>query len=292
MNIGSIAVIGFGEAAQAFVVGMPGKLISYDRKIETVHERADKLADGQRLGVTMAGSNGEAVAEAGVILSLVTADQAEQAARATAASLRPGAFYFDMNSVAPDTKRLSAEVVENQGGLYVDVAVMAPVHPGRRAVPLLVSGPHAQEGARQLREVGFDMVRVIGDTVGAASAVKMIRSIMVKGIEALSAECAMAAKLSGVLDEVISSLDTSWPSADWVARFDYNLDRMLVHGLRRSEEMDEVVKTIEGLGMRAPMSRGTAERQREIGGFRLAPPQGLDSKLEQLGTLLSHRDNG
>ncbi len=296
MEMGSIAIIGFGEAAQAFAPELTGSLVAYDRKIAEPATRADKLNDGARLGVEMAGTNAAAVAGVGVgvgaILSLVTAGQAGEAAAETARAIAPGAFFFDMNSVAPDTKRDAARVVAAAAGRYVDVAVMAPVHPAGCRVPLLVGGPHAEDGARLLRSIGFARVDVVGDTIGTASAIKMIRSILVKGIEALSAECVIAAEAAGVRAEVLASLDASRSQADWPARIDYNLDRMLVHGSRRAEEMAEVVKTIEALGIAATMSHGTVERQREIGGLRLASPDGLDAKLACLAPHLSLRKDG
>jgi hypothetical protein len=192
-----------------------------------------------------------------------------------------------MNSVAPDTKRAAAQAIAARNGRYVDVAVMAPVHPKRTAVPLLVAGPQAEAGAAVLRAIGFRDVTVVGEHVGAASAIKMIRSVMVKGIEALSAECVLAADAAGVRDAVIASLDASWPGADWGARFDYNLDRMIVHGGRRAAEMEEVVATLDALDTGSAMSRGTVARQRAIGALGLTPPDGLDAKIATLHPFVS-----
>jgi 3-hydroxyisobutyrate dehydrogenase-like beta-hydroxyacid dehydrogenase len=193
-----------------------------------------------------------------------------------------GALWCDMNSVAPGTKRAAARAIEAAGGRYVDVAVMAPVDPARSAVPLLLSGPHAEAGAAALAAVGFTRLRVVPGDVGRASSIKMIRSVMVKGIEALSAECALAAEEAGVLDEVVASLDASWPGADWARRFDYNLDRMLVHGTRRAAEMEEVVKTLDALGTGSAMTRGTVERQRAAGALGHGAPTGLIDKLQHM----------
>jgi 3-hydroxyisobutyrate dehydrogenase-like beta-hydroxyacid dehydrogenase len=144
----------------------------------------------------------------------------------------------------------------------------------------LLSGGHAEEGEARLQALGFAKSRVVGDAVGRASSIKMIRSVMVKGIEALTAECVLAAAQADVLDEVLASLDASERARPWDVRADYNLDRMLVHGLRRAAEMEEVVKTLEGLGMGAAMTRGTVERQRAIGGLGVTlPPEGLGAKI-------------
>ena len=267
-----VAMIGFGEAAIAFAPGLSASLTAFDIKPDR-----PVLANVQSMP-----SNEEALAGASASLSLVTADQALQAATDAAGYLEPGALWFDMNSVAPDTKCAASRVIEAAGGRYVDVAVMSPVHPARTGVPLLVSGPHAEEGAATLRAIGFTKVRVVEGPVGHASSIKMIRSVMVKGIEALTAECVLAADRAGVLDEVIASLDASPAPGDWSARADYNLDRMLEHGLRRAAEMEEVVKTLDALGTGSAMTRGTVVRQREIGALGATPPEGLAAKLALL----------
>jgi 3-hydroxyisobutyrate dehydrogenase-like beta-hydroxyacid dehydrogenase len=160
---------------------------------------------------------------------------------------------------------------------------MSPVNPARLAVPLLVSGPEAARAAGLLAELGFSDVRIVGQRVGEASAIKMIRSVIVKGIEALTAEAMLAAVAAGVTEEVLASLDASERSWPWPRRADYNLDRMMVHGQRRAEEMEEVVKALEGLGVEPILSRATARWQRDIGKLRLGtPPAGLASKLDRI----------
>lgn len=279
----SIAFIGFGEAGMAFAGANAGHAArGYDRKLDDPTTRTAKLADFATCGVGACDSAEEALAGTDIVLSLVTADQALVAASADAAFLAPGALWLDMNSVAPDTKRAAAEIISPRAR-YVDVAVMAPVHPARRGVPLLVCGPHAGAGAAALVALGFDNVTIVSGGIGAASSIKMIRSVMVKGIEALSAECVLAADAAGVREAVIASLDASWPGADWARRFDYNLDRMMVHGLRRAAEMEEVVKTLDALGTGAAMTRGTVTRQRDIGARHIAPAADLEGKLAALG---------
>lgn len=252
---------------------------AYDRKTDDDVLRPAILADYATCAVAPASTLEEALTDATAVVSLVTADQAAIVARQAAPFLAQSAWWFDLNSVAPDTKRDSARVI---GPHYVDVAVMAPVLPAREAVPLLVSGDRAEDAAALLRALGFATVTTMAGGVGAASAVKMIRSIMVKGIEALSAECVLAAEAAGVRDAVIASLDASWPDARWAHRFDYNLDRMMVHGERRAAEMEEVVRTLDALGTGAPLARATVERQRAIGRLSLAPPDRLDAKLSAL----------
>jgi 3-hydroxyisobutyrate dehydrogenase-like beta-hydroxyacid dehydrogenase len=262
------AFIGFGEAGQAFAVSPDWR--AYDLK--------DKSAEFATAGVSGCSSLADAVTGAPAILSVVTADQAAIAAQNAAQHIAAGALYFDMNSVAPDTKRAAAGVIEAAGGHYVDVAVMSPVQPARQAVPLLISGPNADAGIAVLGALGFTNVRAVGDSVGRASTIKMLRSVMYKGVEALTAECLIACERAGVTQEVMASFGN-----DWSEEADYRLDRMMVHGERRSAEMAESVKTLEALGVDAWMTRGTVERQRAIGALGVtSPPEGLAAKLERL----------
>lgn len=278
----ALVFIGFGEAGAAFAGATPAR--GYDLAIDDPARRRAKLDDFARAGVAACDTAAEAFADAHAILSLVTADQALIAAQAAAPLLERGALWFDMNSVAPGTKRAAAAAIESAGARYVDVAIMSPVHPARRNVPLLVCGPHAEAGADLLTELGFTNVTAIGGGVGTASSIKMIRSVMVKGLEALTAECFLAAHAAGVTEQLLASLDAGWAAGGWACRADYNFERMMVHGLRRAAEMEEVVTTLDELGTGSAMTRGTVERQRAIGELGLAAPEGLTAKLDKLGT--------
>ena len=252
-----VALVGFGEAGEAFArsQGWRGETRGWD----VLPERRAAMA---ACGVDTAETVADALGDRAFLLSLVTADAALDAARDYAMLLPEGALWCDMNSVAPDTKREAAVAIELAGGRYVDVAVMAPVDKGM-AVPLLVSGPHALAAQPLLEALGFANVRLVGDEVGRASAIKMIRSVMVKGLEALSWECAAAARAAGVFDEVVASLDASEKAIGWAERVAYNRERMETHGLRRAAEMEESAKTLQGLGVEPVMTRGTVELQRE-----------------------------
>jgi 3-hydroxyisobutyrate dehydrogenase-like beta-hydroxyacid dehydrogenase len=235
------AIIGFGEAGQAFADDQPWPAFDIDP------------------AKTRSGSLAEALKSAKAILSLVTADAAMSAVEAAAPHIATDAFFFDMNSVSPDSKRESAKVIAGAGGRYIDVAVMSPVHQAKRATPLLLSASHAEAGLETLLALGFTNVRVVGDDVGRASSIKMIRSIMIKGLEALTAEMMLAAERAGVTDEVLASLGDGWAS-----KADYNLERMRTHGQRRAAEMEEVAKTLSALDIVPVMTSGTIQRQREM----------------------------
>lgn len=253
-----VALVGFGEAGETFAgaPGWRGKTWGWD----VLPERRAAMAAH---GVKTADDAATALADRAFVISLVTAESALAAARDYAPLLPEGAIWCDMNSVAPDTKRAAAAAVEAAGGRYVDVAVMAPVNPAKLAVPLLVSGPHAIAAQPLLASLGFSNVAVVGEEIGRASAIKMIRSVMVKGLEALSSECAAAAEAAGVFEEVMASLDASEKHAPWAEKVAYNRERMATHGLRRAAEMEESARTLQGLGVEPVMTRGTIRLQRE-----------------------------
>jgi 3-hydroxyisobutyrate dehydrogenase-like beta-hydroxyacid dehydrogenase len=284
MNMG-LSLVGFGEAGQSFAAaaawGTDARI--YDRLTDQDSTRAAKEADYRRVGVSGVLSLPSAVEGAKFVLSLVTADEALAVARLVASCIKAESLFCDMNSVAPATKRAAAAAIEASGAHYVDAAIMAPVNPARLAVPLLLSGGGAEAAAKKLARLGFSNVRVVGSRVGQASSIKMIRSVIVKGIEALTAEAMLAAHAAGVAEEVIASLDASDRNEPWAKRADYNLDRMIVHGLRRAEEMEEAVKTLGDFGVEPLLSGGTARRQREIGALRLTPPaDGIAGKIQQI----------
>ncbi len=225
MNTDSIAFIGFGEAARAFLEGwrtVPGfatRISAYDIKTDSpdADVRAGKRADYAAANVFGAPAAPEAVAGAEAIFSVVTADQAHQAAVAALPGIQKGAFFFDCDSCAPQTKERTAVEVDAAGGRYVDVAVMAPVHPHLHRTPLLISGPHAQAAAPLL--ASLDMAAAVHEgPVGSSSAVKMIRSIMMKGLEALVCECVLAGSKAGVIETVLDSLDDTYPGFGWRRR--------------------------------------------------------------------------
>lgn len=269
-----IAIIGLGEAGSALAQGWgpasAGKIRAYDIKSDDPATRSEITARCDALGVGCCDTLEDAIVGADLVFCTVTADQAVLAARAGAATLTQGTVWLDLNSCAPSSKRVSAGVIEAAGGRYVDVAVMSPVHPKLNMVPCLLSGPHAVEMADILENLPMS-VRVIDGPIGAASSIKMIRSVMVKGLEALTTECVLAAVAAGVEDEVLGSLAKSHPGTDWPRASAYNFERAIVHGDRRAAEMEEVAKTLQDLGLFSDVTEGTIRWQRRLAGAVPAP---------------------
>lgn len=261
-----ITFIGFGEAATAFVDGWTDvtDIRAFDIKTDDEAQRPTLLSRYQKHGVAGRLSVQEAVTDADMVFCTVTADQAPVAAQAAAPYLKPGALWFDMNSCAPSSKRQAAETIEAAGARYVDVAVMAPVYPQQNLAPLLLAGPHAAEAEPLLKALPMAPAIVEGP-VGSASSIKMIRSIMMKGLEALTAECVLAAVNAGVDEAVLSSLGKTYPGIDWPFQAAYNLERSLVHGVRRAAEMREVAKTVTDLGFPSDMATATVSWQERLG---------------------------
>jgi 3-hydroxyisobutyrate dehydrogenase-like beta-hydroxyacid dehydrogenase len=272
---GAIAFIGFGEAATAILKGWRQALPAicprvYDIKTDSPVSavRAAKLEDYRQWAVEACDTSAIATAGTRIVFSLVTADQAHAAALAAARDLPAGTLFLDGNSCSPGAKRQSAKAIEAAGGRYVDLAIMAPVHPALHKTPLLVSGPHAETALGALARLGMVAEAVEGG-IGAASSIKMVRSIMIKGLEALVAECMLSARLAGVETPVIASLDKTFPGFDWTGRSAYMLERVMTHGIRRAAEMREVAATVTELGLDAGMVRATVDWQQAIGDLRL-----------------------
>jgi 3-hydroxyisobutyrate dehydrogenase-like beta-hydroxyacid dehydrogenase len=195
----------------------------------------------------------------------VTAGECRAAAAEAAAALTPGAFYLDLNSVSPATRAEAARTIEATGGCYVEAAVMSPIAPKGSASPVWLGGPHARRFLPLAHSLGFTGAAVYADTIGAASAAKMCRSVIVKGMEALLAESLLTARHYGVEDAVLASLRDLFPVGDWRRLAGYMISRSLQHGRRRAEEMREAVLTVAEAGFEPWMSAGCVERQQWAG---------------------------
>lgn len=253
------AFIGFGEAAQALISiagnNAPDAISAFDIKTRDEDTREAKLMDYIQFQVNGAFNPAQAVSGAQLIFSLVTPAQAKQALEPLHNALAEKQTIIDCNSCAPDIKKHNAALVESQGAAYIDAAIMSPVKSGSNKIPLYISGKKAAQIVPQLHYLGFD-VTVISEQVGDASQIKMLRSAMVKGLEALTTECMLAAHQAGVAPYVIESLEKSYPQLNLSQLALYHMERMLTHGKRRSEELKSVVETLASLNINTSMSSG------------------------------------
>jgi 3-hydroxyisobutyrate dehydrogenase-like beta-hydroxyacid dehydrogenase len=208
----------------------------------------------------LAGSHAELAASADCIVSAVTASQAVPVAQACAPAIKQGCWFLDFNSASPGAKQRAAALIDGAGGRYVEGAVMTSVPPYRIKVPLLLGGSSARELAPFLVTLGFD-AKVASDELGVASAVKMCRSIMIKGLEAMVIESFTTARAYGVEDAVLASLAETFPGINWEKQGAYFFQRVIEHGRRRAEEVREVAETVREAGLTPWSAQGTAERQ-------------------------------
>lgn len=264
MTLESIAIIGFGEVGGIFARDLlatgAGRVAAFDIAFAVPDSPASRTAREQ--GAAVCASAAEAAGRAGLVISCVTAGAALDAARAAAdgAGLRHGPFFLDVNSVSPGTRREAASVVEQAGGRYVEAAVMTSVPPHGIRSPMLLGGPHAAAFIERAAPFGMRLT-AFSPEIGPASSVKMCRSVMIKGLEALATECLLAARHYGVERQVLASLADTLPHEDWRRLARYLISRPLVHGRRRAEEMREAARTVCEAGIEPILSAPTALRQ-------------------------------
>ncbi len=257
-----VALIGYGEVGRILAEDLRAQQVvvsAFDIALESDAGRA--MRDHAREhGSVLADSHAAAVRDAPLVISAVTASQAVAVARACAGGLARDAFFLDFNSASPGAKIEAARCVGAAGGRYVEGAVMTSVPPYRIKVPLLLGGPDAAALEPMLHALGF-AAKVASAQLGVASATKMCRSVMIKGLEAMVIEAFITARRYGVEDAVLASLHETFPGIDWEKQGAYCFQRVIEHGRRRSEEVREVAVTVREAGLEPWSAAGTAERQ-------------------------------
>ena len=260
----AIGFIGFGEAGFSIGRGLKSagvaQLFAYDIAADSADRGPLIRSRAADAGATLVPGSAELTVSCDILFSTVTSSSALDAARQTAPLLQSRHLYADLNSVSPDLKRQIDLVVTAGGATFVEAAVMAPVQPYGHRVPMLIGGPAAHRFVEMLSPLGMRL-EALGGSVGKAAAVKMCRSIVVKGIEALLAECVLGASQYDADDKVFASLDETWPGVDWKKLADYTMGRVVVHGERRAREMEEVAETLRAIGVEPIMAEATARRQ-------------------------------
>lgn len=271
-----IAFIGFGEVGQRFsrdLLTNEGLEISaYDIVFDDPGRRAARLEIAQAIGVAPAASAAEACRGADVTISAVTADQAETVAQAAAGFLSRGQILFDVNSASPGTKQRAAAHLESSGAEYVEGAVMGPVLKPGIKVPILTAGPAAEQASEVLNALGMNLTPVAREH-GRAAAIKLCRSIVIKGLEALMLDCARATKHWDVEADVFASLAETFPSIDWKQLAANMGERVATHGVRRAAEMREAAEMLQETGFDSSLMRAVADAQERGARGKEAPEQ-------------------
>lgn len=277
-----IRFIGFGEAARAFAESLKVRAPSlsfscYDILFDSEGPDGSVAAAARELGAKACAHPDDGIEQANWIVLAVTADSSFEAAQSVAGALSPGQTVVDINSVSPARKRRTAAVVNATGAAYVDMAVMAPVKPAGHRTPVLVAGALPAGFGASLRDLDFRF-EIVSEEPGQATAVKMVRSVFVKGLEALTAQTLLAATKSGCYDRIMASLSTSYPGLKWPGFPEYQVERMTTHGIRRAAEMRESAATLDELGLQGELVRQIAIAQETLG--RAGSP-GQDLALDE-----------
>ena len=267
-----LCLIGYGEAGRIFAQGLMASgqftVTAFDLQLTAAGDaqvatamQVAATAAGVRLHATLAA----AMAGARVIISAVTANAALDVMQQVAALLQeqqpsPPPFVMDINSISPAAKQRGFALISAAGAHYVEAAVMASIPPCGLAVPILLGGPHTTSFMELMAGSGMRM-RTAADEIGIASAIKMCRSVMIKGLEALTIESLFAARHYGVEEQVIASLSETFPGIDWPQQADYLVSRVVQHGRRRAAELREVAHTVDDAGLTPWLSDAIAQRQ-------------------------------
>ena len=264
-----IGLVGFGEVGRLFGTGLQPKVEwvgAWDLKLQHASTRGELANVAQRSGVVLCESAAALCQEANFLISAVTASQALSVAQEAAGLLQPGSVFLDLNSASPGTKQRSAALIEGVGGRYVEAGVMTSVPPYGVRVPMLIGGPHAKALLPSLQALGLD-AKVASDAVGVASATKMCRSVMIKGLEALVLESYATARHYGVEDAMLDTLQETFPGIDWQQQGSYFFRRVAQHGKRRAEEMREAANTVREAGFEPVMASAIAIKQDWMAGL-------------------------
>ncbi len=257
-----VGLVGYGEVGRILAEDLRAQgvaVAAYDLKLGGLQQVALREHAATH-GVALAASHAALAAKADFIVSAVTASQTVAVAEAIAPAIGRGAWFLDFNSASPGAKQRAAALIDGAGGAYIEGAVMTSIPPYRIKVPLLLGGAKAAELAPLLANLGFD-AKVASEKLGVASATKMCRSVMIKGLEAMVIESFTTARAYGVEDAVLASLKETFPGIDWEKQGAYFFQRVIEHGRRRSEEVREVAATVREIGLAPWSAQGTAERQ-------------------------------
>lgn len=272
----TVGLLGFGEVGQVLaddLSAVSGVLLrAYDTQFG--RDSLPHRAVHARPQIEPAASASDLPRGCDIIISAVTAAEDLAATRLISEGLAAGTYVLDLNSVAPDTKRTCATIVDEAGGRYVEAAVMAPIGHKRSRSPILLGGPHAAAFRTRALALGFSDARVVSGEIGPASATKMCRSVVVKGIEALVTESLLAARHYAVDEAVLESLGDLMAGRNWRAYAHYLIGRSIEHGARRAEEMHQAASTVAAAGIEPLMSTACATRQAWAARFPLALEQG------------------
>ena len=263
-----IGIIGYGEVGKIFATGLKTKpgiesVSAWDLKFADAALQKKEQDHAAQAGVAACRSMQAVCAQADWLISAVTASNTLAVAQEAAKFIKPGTLFLDLNSASPGTKQQASEAIEAAGGQYVEAGVMTSIPPYGIRVPMLLGGPQASALATRLCGYGMD-AKAVSEKLGVASAIKMCRSVMIKGLEALVIESYATARAYGVEDHVLPTLAETFPSIDWEKQGAYFFSRVVQHGKRRAEEMREAANTVREAGFEPFMASAIADKQQWV----------------------------
>lgn len=303
-----IALLGFGEAGSAIARGLcieggwrgaprstpakPGD--NAPRRVIAIDTALDKDARGTALGktaraldVAIEGHYTAALGEADLVISAVQGEFAHDAAAAAAPLLKKGAHFLDLCTITGKMSDEDRVAIETGGGRYVDVAVMGGFFKQGIKAPMLVAGEEAEAAVAWMNANGFE-AKLLGPKPGSASSVKMLRSVLVKGIEALGVEALVTAQRQGILDEVLGCLGDA-DEATLGGFIGMLVQTHIVHAHRRWEEMGLVARTLRETGVDPLMTEAIERSHRRSVDAHIAPADGKVPSLEEALRILSEK---
>ncbi|KAF1047524.1 NAD(P)-dependent oxidoreductase [Xylophilus sp.] len=261
----TLGIVGFGEVGGIFGRNLRGQagikgVYAWDVKFADPAAGEESRKGAEEAGIRACASMQELCGQADLLISAVTASRTLDVAEEAARHIRKGAQFLDLNSASPGTKQRAAAAIDGAGGQYVEAGVMTSVPPYGIRVPMLLGGSQAAGLAQTLTGWGMD-AKAVSDKLGIASAIKMSRSTMIKGLEALVVEAYTNARAYGVEEHVLPTLQETFPQINWSQQGDYFFSRVVLHGKRRAEEMRESANTVKETGIEPLMASAIAEKQ-------------------------------
>lgn len=267
MSIPSIGFIGFGEAAFYISDGLISDGIQHVHAFDIM---ANDPVVGQVIkvransaNVNLASSLSELIESSNVIFCATSAKYALAIAKEAASFVRKKQHYVDLNSASPKVKKEIASVIGGSGALFVDAAVMEVVPPYRHKVPISVSGEGAFTFATLVEPYGMN-ITVINDQPGSASAMKMTRSIFMKGFTALLTETLIAAYKTGIDKEIMASIKNTLSNHPLEELVNLLMTRTAIHAERRVSEMEEVISTLKEMKLDYSISQATKGKLQQL----------------------------
>ena len=295
MQFARVGLVGYGEVGKIFAAGLKAQVSTvsaWDLKFDAPLTRDEQRGHAERAAVLACESMAQLCQSADLVISAVTASNTLAVAQAAAAHIQPGAVFLDLNSASPGSKQQAAALIDGAGAHYVEAGVMTSVPPYGIRVPMLLGGARAVELAEVLTLWGMN-AKPVSSEIGIASAIKMCRSVMIKGLEALVIESYATARAYGVEDHVLPTLQETFPSIDWTQQGAYFFSRVVQHGQRRAEEMREAANTVREAGFDPFMASAIADKQQWVADLaRAGVFQGLakDARWQDYADrLLAHK---